>query len=384
MTNTDHFDVAVIGAGVIGLAVAQRLSAAPFMADRNLVLLDQEDGVGQHTSSRNSEVIHAGIYYPSGSLKAALCVRGRQLLFEHCQRYRVPCRRTGKLIVASERDSDSLLALQQQAANNGVDDLELLDSGALRRREAQVQADIALFSPSSGIVDSHAFMVSLLHLAQQQGAIFAPRTRVQGICRKVEGFEVTTRLKSSSGIGDEDYRFTTTAIVCCAGLQGPALAKRIEGLDPQLIPQQFLCKGDYFSYSGKSPFQHLIYPLPEANTAGLGIHATLDLAGRLRFGPDTQYVDSEDYTVDPHKRQRFAEAIRRYFPMLDPLALQPDYAGIRPKLAGAGEPATDFIIQDTTEAGFPNLVQLFGIESPGLTASLAIGERVTAMVRNFF
>ncbi len=384
MATPDHFDVAVIGAGVIGLAVARVLAAAPFMANRSLVLLDQEEGFGKHTSSRSSEVIHAGIYYPTGSLKADLCVRGRHLLYEHCRRFKVPCRCTGKLIVASAGESTRLEALHKQGAANGVTGLALLDAGTLSSLEECVRADLALISPSSGIIDSHSYMLSLLHLAQMHGAIFAPNTRVEAISQHGDGLRVDTRVKSSVSDVDSSYQFAAGAVVCCAGLQSEALARRFEGLEKLAIPRQYFCKGDYFSYAGQNPFNHLVYPIPETNTTGLGIHATPDMAGCLRFGPDVSFVDTEIYTVDPQKRDRFAEAIRKYFPGIEAQHLNPDYAGIRPRLSGPGEPAADFVIQDGTPWGVPNLTLLFGIESPGLTASLAIAEKVAGMVNQSF
>lgn len=384
MKDTDHFDVAVVGAGVIGLAIAQRLSAAPFMRNRSLVLLEQESGFGQHTSSRSSEVIHAGIYYPSGSLKAALCVRGKELLYEHCRRYEIPHKRPGKLIVGNQGETDALERLLKQATANGVSDLQLLDGKSIREFEEQVIATLGLYSPSSGILDSHSYLMSLLHLAESQGVIYSPRTQVQVILNRGDESLVETRVSAAAGKGSEAYAFRAGVVICCTGLESVALASRIEGLNKTAIPRQYLCKGDYFSYAGRNPFKHLIYPLPEANTTGLGIHATLDMAGQLRFGPDTEYVDQVSYSIDPLKRERFAESIRRYFPALDATALNPDYAGIRPKLAGPGQAPADFLIQDAAGHGVPNLLQLFGIESPGLTASLAIGEKVTAMVRDYF
>lgn len=377
---SDYFDVAVIGAGVVGLAIAQQLAAAPFMCDRSLVVLDQEQAIGQHTSSRNSEVIHAGIYYPAGSLKARLCVRGRHLLYAHCERYQVPHRRTGKLIVASQSDCDALQALLARAQANGVTDLQLIDRAALRRLEDQVVGAAALFSPSSGIVDSHSYMANLLRLAEGDGAIFAPRSRVDAIHHTAEGFRVDARIGTGKHFTDEAYCFYAGIVINCAGLDAVNLARRIDGVSPASIPDLFFCKGDYFSYEGKAPFRHLIYPLPERHTAGLGIHATLDLAGRVRFGPDTEYVDHVHYAIDPEKRHVFAEAIRGYFTGVDSSRLTPDYAGVRPKLAGKDQPAADFLIQDYSSHKVPGLIQLFGIESPGLTASLALGEHVRDLV----
>lgn len=384
MKGLDSFDVAVVGAGVIGLAIAQQLSAAPFMRGRSLVLLEQESGFGQHTSSRNSEVIHAGIYYPSGSLKALLCVRGKELLYEHCRRYDIPHKRVGKLIVGGQGEAEALERLLTQAASNGVSDLQLLEGKSIQELEAQVSGTLGLYSPSSGIINSHSYLTSLLHLAQSQGVVYSPRTQVQALFSRGNESLVETRIMTATGNVAEAYVFRAGVVICCAGLEGAALASRIEGLNSGSIPRQYLCKGDYFSYAGRNPFRHLVYPLPESNTTGLGIHATLDMAGQLRFGPDTEYIDQVNYSIDPLKRERFAEAIRRYFPAVNATALNPDYAGIRPKLAGPGQPPADFVFQDAAGHGVPNLLQLFGIESPGLTASLAIGEKVTAIVRDYF
>jgi L-2-hydroxyglutarate oxidase LhgO len=367
---TDHFDIAIVGAGVIGLAIAQRLSAARHMANRSIVLLDQENSIGQHVSSRNSEVIHAGLYYPSGSLKADFCVRGKELLYAHCQRHRVPYRRLGKLVVAGPEETAELEKLQCQGNANGVMDLSILDRGALNRLENAVAGTAALFSPSSGIVDAHDFMLSLLHLAENNGVLFAPRTRVERIESEAEQFKVATLI----GDHQHSYHFCCSVLINCAGLEATRLAHRIDGINQTSIPELFLCKGDYFSFRGRNPFKHLVYPVPEANTAGLGIHATLDMAGRLRFGPDTQYVDKIDYQVDAAKAEAFSSAIQRYFPGIKAGDLNPDYAGIRPKLSGPGQPAADFLIQQADQHGVPGLVQLFGIESPGLTASLAVAE----------
>lgn len=378
---TDHFDVAIVGAGVIGLALAYRLTQGKQLSARSVVLLEQESGFGQHTSSRNSEVIHAGLYYPSGSLKAALCVRGKELLYEHCERYDVPHRRLGKLVIAGSGEVAELERIERQGRDNGVSDLSILDRRGLQARESAVQGAAALYSPSSGIVDAHEYMISLLHLAQLQGVQFAPRTRVLEVEKKSDRFVVAT------GIGDtqkpEYYRFSCSVLLNCAGLQAARLARNIAGIEIGSIPEIHYCKGDYFSYRKSSPFHQLVYPVPEANTAGLGIHATLDLTGRLRFGPDTSYLDAIDYQVASGKAEVFANAIRRYFPAIDAADLSPDYAGIRPKLAGPGQPPADFLIQQVDQHGVPGLLQLFGIESPGLTASLAIAEQVNALVREY-
>lgn len=380
MAVPDHFDIAIVGAGVIGLAIAQRLSAARPMANRSIVLLDQENSIGQHISSRNSEVIHAGLYYPSGSYKAEFCVRGKQLLYEHCQRHGVPYRRLGKLIIAGPEETGELEKLKNQGNTNGVMDLSLLDRSALKNMESSVAGTAALFSPSSGIVDAHDFMLSLLHLAENRGVLFAPKTRVALVEPENGQFNVATLT-----VGQQDsYSFRCSILINCTGLEATRLAHRIGGINKASIPDLFYCKGDYFSFRGKNPFKHLVYPVPEANTAGLGIHATLDMAGRLRFGPDTRYVDTIDYQVDAGKAEAFSNAIQRYFPGIKSSDLSPDYAGIRPKLSGPGQAAADFLIQQADQHGLPGLLQLFGIESPGLTASLAIAEWVRDLVLRDF
>ena len=370
MPVADQFDIAIVGAGVVGLAVAQRLSAAKSMARRSILLLDKESGIGQHISSRNSEVIHAGIYYPTGSLKANFCVRGKELLYEHCQRHGIPYRRLGKLVIASSEETGELERLKALGNANGVRDLSILDRIELISKEGAVTGSAALFSPSSGIVNAHEFMRSLLHLAENNGVLFAPRTEVSTVEPMNGQFNVSTLI----GQQQEKYTFRCRMLINCAGLEAVRLARRVNGINQSSIPKLWLCKGDYFSYRGKTPFRHLVYPIPEINNAGLGVHATMDMANNLRFGPDTEFVDEIDYRVDVEKVERFCASIRRYFPTIKPGDLKPDYAGIRPKLSGPGDPASDFLIQQENTHGLPGLVQLIGIESPGLTASLAIAE----------
>ena len=378
----DHFDVAIIGAGVIGLAVAQRLSASPLTKSLSTVVLEQENSFGQQTSSRNSEVIHAGIYYTAGSLKAQFCVRGKALMVEHCQRYNVPFHQIGKYIVAAREETGQLEELRRRAHGNGVDDLSWIDTKALKIAEPNVSAYCALYSPSSGIVDSHSFMFSLLQLAEAAGTLFSPRTRVLEIRRAGDCFQIECAIgEQSPDENSAQYVFSVGKIVNSAGLNAVDLAKHIEGVKGSTIPQFWPCKGDYFGYRHKSPFSHLIYPMPEANTTGLGVHATLDLAGRVKFGPDTQYIDSTHYDVDQNKAADFAARIAKYYPAIKAEDLEPDYAGIRPKLSAPGEPAADFVIQDASCHQVPGLIQLFGIESPGLTGSLAIAEHVVEMLR---
>jgi L-2-hydroxyglutarate oxidase LhgO len=377
----DHFDICIVGAGVVGLAIACQLSRHPLLRKHSLVILERESGFGQHTSSRNSEVIHAGIYYPQHSLKARLCVRGKHLLYEHCSRHDVAFQRTGKLIVAQTTQAGELEQIADKAAANGVEDLRWLDFRALQELEPAVRGHTALLSPSTGIIDSHRYMESLLHLAQQAGAHYAPYTVVDAVEPTATAYQVQCRIGGNTE--QESYRFTADSLINCAGLEAQSLASRIAGLPATCIPSLYLCKGDYFSYTGRSPFRHLIYPVPEKHITGLGIHGTLDLSGQLRFGPDANYVETLNYTIDPHKNIHFAQAIAQYFPDINANRLVPAYAGIRPKLVPAGAAAADFSIQEYSAVKLPGLIQLFGIESPGLTASLAIGEHVAELVCDY-
>lgn len=374
----DKFDICIVGAGVIGLAIARSLSSNGALRNRSIVVLERESGFGQQTSSRNSEVIHAGIYYPPGSLKARFCVRGKQLLYSYCQQYDIPHKAIGKYIVAQADQIEQLKALKENAMANGVEDLRDIDQRDLRAIEPAVNAHCALHSPSTGIIDSHSFMLSLLHQAQRHGVEFAPYTEVESIEQYTDDFIVRCRISSRSVV--EQYQFRANCVINCAGLQAHEVAQKILDADSPPVPAVYYCKGDYFSYALPSPLQHLIYPLPEKNTTGLGIHATLDMTGLLRFGPDTQYINNIHYNVDGNKAQQFADAIRSYFPRITPEHLLPAYAGIRPKLAPQGKPAGDFIIQQNASTQTARLIQLFGIESPGLTASLAIGEYVESLV----
>lgn len=385
MTQLDTVDITIVGAGVIGLAVARQLVLERRVGKRTIVLLDQERSFGQHTSSRNSEVIHAGIYYPSGSLKARLCVRGKALLYDYCQRYGIAHRACGKLIVAQPGEEAALEALREQALANGVDDLDILDRAQIRDLEPDIQGSAALLSPSTGIVDSHQFMQSLLTAAEQAGVLFTPLTSVTALRRAGNGFDIA--VSASDGRQASAYRFHSRALINCAGLWAGEIAALLyratqsdatrsdAGFRP---PPSYWCKGDYFSYHGPARFKHLVYPLPEAGTRGLGVHATLDLGNQIRFGPDSYYLDGMDYTVDGGKAETFAAAIRRYLPSIAASQLRPAYAGIRPKLAGPGEPAADFMIATANGERSDTELHLLGIESPGLTASLALAEEVAS------
>jgi L-2-hydroxyglutarate oxidase LhgO len=363
----DKVDAVVIGAGVVGLAVARALAVSPAGPRRDCWVLEAASAIGTGTSSRNSEVVHAGIYYPAGSLKARLCVQGRQQLYDYCAERGVAHRRCGKLIVATEPGQlPQLEALRAKAQANGVDDLRLLSAQEARRLEPALRCAGALESPQTGIVDSHALMLALQGDFENAGGTVALRAAVEGAV--LEGGAWVLRMQDGSLL-------RTPVLVNAAGLHAPALACRFEGLDRAHVPQAFFAKGNYFTLAGRSPFSRLIYPVPEA--AGLGVHLTLDLGGQAKFGPDVQWVDSpQDLQVDPRRGDGFYAEVRKYWPDLPDGALQPGYAGMRPKISGPGEAASDFLIQGPRDHGLPGLVNLFGIESPGLTSALAIGELV--------
>ncbi len=359
----DQVDTIVVGAGVVGVAVARALA----LAGREVVVLEQAEGIGTETSSRNSEVIHAGIYYPKGSLKALTCVAGKAMLYEYCAAHGVPHKRLGKLIVATnEVQLDELDAIRAKAAANGVTDLQRLSRAEATALEPALHCTGALLSPSTGIVDSHALMLALQGDGEAAGAMFAFYTPVQAITIEDDGFVVETA-------GEAPMALKARVLINAAGLHAPALAAAMRGFPADKRPGAWYAKGNYYALSVRSPFTRLIYPMPEPG--GLGVHITLDLAGQGRFGPDVEWIDHIDYTVDPARYEKFYAAVRRYWPDLPDGAIQPAYSGIRPKIAPPGE-NPDFRIDGPGEHGVPGLVQLFGIESPGLTASLAIAERV--------
>lgn len=354
----------VVGAGVVGLAVARALA----QAGREVVIVEAADAIGTGISSRNSEVIHAGIYYPPGSLKARLCVDGRHRLLAFCRSHGVAVQQLGKLIVATDDAQVApLQALLARGLANGVDDLRLLSRDQALALEPDLHCVAALHSPSTGIVDSHGLMLALLGDAEAAGAALALGSPLLSAQVRGEGFQLTVGGASPTTLG-------CRLLVNAAGLGAPGLAGRIDGLPAAHVPRGYLCKGHYFSLAGRAPFSRLVYPAPEA--AGLGVHMTLDLGGQARFGPDVQWTDTEDYQVDPRRADGFYAAIRRYWPGLPDGALQPDYAGIRPKISRPDEPAADFRISGPEDHGIAGLVNLFGIESPGLTSSLAIADVV--------
>ena len=366
----DILDCVVVGAGVVGLAVARALA----LAGREVVVLEAAEGIGTGTSSRNSEVIHAGIYYPKGSLKAQLCVQGKQALYAYCAERGVPHRRCGKLIVATESAQLATLAdIRAKAAANGVGDLTHLSRQEAQALEPEIECVGALLSPSTGIIDSHAFMLALQGDAEHAGAVFAFFSRVARARVVDGGFEIEVQTLDCS-----TSTWHARTLINAAGLHAPDVAARIEGLDARHVPRAHYARGHYFTLSGRPRFQRLIYPVPQPG--GLGVHLTLDLQGQARFGPDVQWVDGIDYTVDPRRADAFYAEVRRYWPALPDGALQPGYAGIRPKLAGPEAPNLDFRIDGPAQHGVPGLVNLLGIESPGLTASLAMGDLVAEVL----
>ena len=368
----DQVDVVVIGAGVVGLAVARALA----QAGRDVIIVESEDCIGAHTSSRNSEVIHAGIYYPHNSLKAYACVRGKELLYEYCASHGVPHKRITKLIAAVNDQQDSELArIKHNAEGNGVLDLEWLDQAQSRALEPAVGATAALLSPSTGIIDSHAVMLAYLGDAEDAGAMLALKSRVTRGCARAGGIELDI---DADG---EPLRLLARTVVNSAGLTAPDVARSIEGVPEAHIPTAYYAKGNYFTLTGKAPFSRLIYPLPEPG--GLGVHVTLDLGGGARFGPDVEWLDGIDYALDPTRAERFYPAVRSWYPQLADGALNPGYTGIRPKISAQGDPAADFLISTAEEHGVANLINLFGIESPGLTASLAIAEKVAEAAHTY-
>ncbi len=362
----DKLDCVVVGAGVVGLAVARALA----QAGRDVLVIEKQPAIGMETSSRNSEVLHAGLYYPSGSLKARLCVAGRAALVRYCEERKLGYRLCGKLVVATgAAQVPQLRLIQAQAHANGCTEVTLLDAGAAKALEPALACLAALHSPMTGIIDSHAYMLALQGDAEHAGAQFAFRSELRQASASAD--QIVLQVAS----GDAELELAAELLVNCAGLYAPALASRIDGLEPSTVPHAWFARGNYYSLAGKAPFSHLIYPVPEAG--GLGVHLTLDLAGQARFGPDVEWLDgigaTPDYTVDPRRADHFGAAIRRYWPGLPDTALQPAYAGIRPKISGPGMPAADFLFASHRNRHY---LGLYGIESPGLTASLAIAAHV--------
>lgn len=366
----ENFDHCIIGAGVIGLATAYKLNQQ--FPRAKILLIESHNQFGSETSSRNSEVIHAGIYYPGNSLKAKLCIQGSKQLYSFCQQYSVPHKRIGKMIIASDdNDIIKLENIQKNALKNNVS-LQLIDQQTCLKLEPNIQARAALMSVNTGIIDSHQYMQTLLTLAEQQGVLFSPNTHFVSADKTQHGFKIHVNTT------DGHFSFSCRHLINSAGLYAPKVAKNIDAMENSAsIPQYHYCRGHYFSYQGKAPFSHLIYPTPNKNTAGLGIHGTLDLSGQVRFGPDIEFINELDYSLDEHRKSDFVQAIQRYLPSLNPDQLVPSYCGIRPKLTGLNEDPADFLIQGQKQHSIEGLINLFGIESPGLTASLAIADSIT-------
>jgi L-2-hydroxyglutarate oxidase LhgO len=366
----DRVECVVIGAGVVGLATARALA----LAGREVLLLEAESHPGTITSSRNSGVIHAGLYYTPGSFKARFCVAGNQALYEYCSSRGVEHRNCGKLIVANgDEEEQVLLNLLERAHRNQVPNVRLASGSEAHRLEPEIRCTAALVCATSGIVDQHALMLALQGDLENAGGTLVCHSRVERVTRLADGFRLTLAAEA----GAEATELEARVVVNSAGLGAVDLLGRIEGYPPEKIPRLHFGRGNYFTVAERSPFRHLIYPVPHA--AGLGIHATLDLGHRVRFGPDVEWIDHIDYSVNSARAPVFYEAIRRYWPRLRDGALTPDYTGIRPKLHGPGEPQPDFRIEGPAQHGLPGLVNLLGIESPGLTSSLAIGDYVAGL-----
>jgi len=368
---TEHVECIVIGAGVIGLAVARACA----LAGRETVVVEAEAAIGTGISSRNSEVLHAGIYYAPGSLKARLCVAGRQALTDYCDTHGVDYRRCGKLVVATcEAQRDTLHRIQTRAEANGVHDLRWLEPAAARELEPALRCTAALASPVTGIIDSHGLMLALQGDIEAAGGMLALGSPVIG--GRVAHDGIALRIGAAAPM-----ELVAGQVINCAGLQAPSIAAAIDGVPKASVPRARLAKGNYYSLTGRAPFSRLIYPVPEPG--GLGVHLTLDLAQQARFGPDVEWVETPDYRVAPDRGKHFYKAVRRYWPELPDGALQPDYAGIRPKLVRAADDSPDFMIQDQREHGIAGLINLYGIDSPGLTACLALAGEVAARLDDF-
>ncbi len=360
----EEVDCVVVGAGVVGLAVARALA----LAGREVIVLEAAEGIGTETSSRNSEVIHAGIYYPANSLMARFCVEGRRALYQYCKEKGVPHANCGKLIVATSEQEDAMLAgIKRRAETNGVEGMRVLDRDQAMAMEPALRCTSALHSPMTGIIDSHAYMLALQGDAENAGAVSVFFSPVMGGRATGRGIEIDVG-------GADPMTLRCRLMVNSAGLHAPGLARGITGMPAERVPTEYYAKGNYFTLAGRSPFSRLIYPVPVPG--GLGVHLTIDLGGQARFGPDVEWIETIEYTVDPRRADGFYDAVRRYWPDLKDGSLQPGYAGIRPKIVPRGAPAQDFVVQGPQTHGIAGLINLFGIESPGLTASLAIAGHV--------
>jgi L-2-hydroxyglutarate oxidase LhgO len=358
--------VLVVGAGVVGLAVAR----AAALAGHDVVVAEAASVMGSGISSRNSEVIHAGLYYPTSSRRAYHCPRGRRMLYGFCASHGVPHRKCGKLVVATNAgEIGRLEAVHKQAQVNGVEGVEIIDAAAAKRLEPALACVAAMHSPQTGVIDSHRFMLALRGDLEDRGGMVAFASLIERLKPRVGGWDAALA-------GSEPQWLSFDAVVNCAGLGAQRLARATEGYPAERVPRLVLAKGNYFAFAGRPVFSRLIYPVPVPG--GLGVHVTLDLAGRMRFGPDVEWIEREDYDVDPRRALAFYQRIRDYWPGLPDDSLTPDYCGIRPKLTGPGEPAADFMIEGPAQHGLARIVHLFGIESPGLTCALSLAEEVTA------
>lgn len=375
----EQVDCVVIGAGVVGLAVAREMA----LQGRETILLERENAFGTISSARNSEVIHAGIYYPKDSLKAQLCVKGNRMLYEYCRSHQVGTQAYGKLIVASDDSQlEDLQAILYKAQNNQVPDIRIISGEEAKALEPQLHCSAAILSASTGIVDSHGYMLSLLGGFEDAGGMVAYQSPL--ISAKALGSNAENGFALEIG-GADGMQIQTPLLINCAGLSAPAIAQRIEGLSATQVPKAYFAKGNYFSLSGKSPFTHLIYPIPEPG--GLGVHLTLDMGCQAKFGPDVEWLDIEsenqiDYTVNPKRSEGFYEAVRRYWPGLKDGALQPDYSGVRAKIVPPNTPAGDFCFNGPKDHGLQGLFNLYGFESPGLTSSLAIARHLEGLIKS--
>ena len=375
----EQVDCVVIGAGVVGLAVAREMA----LQGRETILLERENAFGTVSSARNSEVIHAGIYYPKDSLKAKLCVAGNRLLYEYCRSHQVATQPYGKLIVATDENQiDALQAILYKAQNNGVPEIKMISGEEAKQLEPKLKCSAAILSASTGIVDSHAYMLSLLGGFEDAGGMIAYQSPLMSAKPIGSGAQGCFELDIG---GPDGMKLQTKLLINCAGMSAPAVAQQIEGLDPEQIPKAYFAKGNYFSLSGKSPFTHLIYPIPEPG--GLGVHLTLDMGGQAKFGPDVEWleIDAEeqiDYTVNPKRGDGFYEAVRRYWPDLKDNSLQPDYSGVRAKIVPPNSPAGDFCFNTPQDHGLQGLSNMYGFESPGLTSSIAIAMYLKGLIKH--
>ena len=369
----EKVNITIVGAGVIGLSIASELSHLY----KDIVIVERNPSFGQETSSRNSEVIHAGIYYPLNSLKLKTCLEGKALLYKFCENNNIPYRQTGKLIIAVNKDEiGDLEKLYRRGKENGVDDLMLMTKAEIKKIEPDITAEAAIYSPSTGILDTHKFMKFLGASFKKNGGQIAYNTELTDVAKTAHGYELTV-----TDNGKESFTFTTRKLINCAGLDSDKVAS-IAGVDPLEYKLKY-CKGDYFRLSSSKAFslRHLVYPVPKENRGGLGIHATLDLNGSIRLGPDDEYVDKPDYKIDPSKAKLFYESVKTFLPFVKLENITPDTSGVRPKLQGPGEGFRDFIIRHETASGHNGLINLIGIESPGFTSALSIARIVVGMVK---